>query len=177
MRSRIYERVCPSVGRSVRRSVKHELKSCKSAFFDQNYWQYERGRILCRVYGLVPWEEKLFLRCQKRGQIRDTFSGRQKEVVTDGRTDAHIKRCFVAPKNPLVSVTCLVKTNDFDFGPFKLVHPGRTNRFQRLQSFLIPFQFPFFPLNAILQILFVRGQICQLIVNLICFIWRILTTA
>ena len=42
-----------SVRLSVRPSVTHELKSCKSAVFDQNYWQYERGRILCRVYGLV----------------------------------------------------------------------------------------------------------------------------
>jgi len=63
--SHLYKRVCPSVRRSVRRSVRpsvrpsvrrsvtHELKSCKSTVFDQNYWQYERGRILCRVYGLV----------------------------------------------------------------------------------------------------------------------------
>ena len=42
-----------SVRPSVRRSVTHELKSCKSAVFDQNYWQYERERILCRGYGLV----------------------------------------------------------------------------------------------------------------------------
>ena len=39
------------IRRSIRRSVTHE--SCKSAVIDQNYWQYERGRILCRVYGLV----------------------------------------------------------------------------------------------------------------------------
>ena len=45
--------VGPSVGPSVRRSVTHELKSCESAVFNQNYWQYERERILCRVYGLV----------------------------------------------------------------------------------------------------------------------------
>ena len=60
MRSRISIRGCvrPSVRRSVRPpvcwSVTHELKSCKSAVFDQNYWQYERERILCRVYSLVP---------------------------------------------------------------------------------------------------------------------------
>ena len=45
--------VRPSVRRSIRRSVTHELKSCKSAVLDQNYWQYEHERILCRVYGLV----------------------------------------------------------------------------------------------------------------------------
>ena len=59
MRSRISIRGCvrpsvgPSVRPSVRRSVTHELKPYKSAVFDQNYYQYERGRILCRVYGLV----------------------------------------------------------------------------------------------------------------------------
>ena len=62
MRSRISIRGCvrrsvrPSVGPSVRPSVTHELKSCKSAVFDQNYWQYERERILCRVYGLVQYK-------------------------------------------------------------------------------------------------------------------------
>ena len=55
MRSRISIRGCvrPSVRPSVRWLVTHELKSCKSAVFDQNYWQYEREHILCRVYGLV----------------------------------------------------------------------------------------------------------------------------
>ena len=51
--SHLYRRVCPSVRRSVGPSVTHELKSCESAVFNQNYWQYERERILCRVYGLV----------------------------------------------------------------------------------------------------------------------------
>jgi len=36
------------------------LKSCKSTVFDQNHWQYERERILCRVYGLVN-ENSCFL--------------------------------------------------------------------------------------------------------------------
>ena len=43
-----------SIHRSVRPSVGHTrveiLQKCR---FDQNYWQYERERILCRVYGLV----------------------------------------------------------------------------------------------------------------------------
>ena len=43
--------VCPSI-KSVHRLVTHELKSCKSAAFVKNNWQYKRGRILCRVYGL-----------------------------------------------------------------------------------------------------------------------------
>ena len=47
--SNLYKRVCPSVRRSVRPSVTHELKSCKRAVFDQNYYQYERERILCLV--------------------------------------------------------------------------------------------------------------------------------
>ena len=51
--SHFYKRVCPSVRLSIRRSVTHELRSCKNAVFDQNYWQYKRERILCRVYGLV----------------------------------------------------------------------------------------------------------------------------
>ena len=63
--SHLYKRVCPSVRQSVGPSVgpsvhpsigpsvTHELKPCKSAIFDHNYYQYERGRILCRVYGLV----------------------------------------------------------------------------------------------------------------------------
>ena len=42
-----------SVRPFVGRSVTDELKSCKSAVFDQNYRQYERERILCRVSGLV----------------------------------------------------------------------------------------------------------------------------
>ena len=45
--------VRPSVSPSVRQSVTHELKPCKSAIFNQNYSQYERERILCRVSGLV----------------------------------------------------------------------------------------------------------------------------
>ena len=60
MRSRVSIRgsvrpsVGPSVSRSVHRLVTHELKPCKSAVFDQNYNQHERGRLwLCRVYGLV----------------------------------------------------------------------------------------------------------------------------
>ena len=51
MRSRISIRGC--VRPSVRRSVTHKLKPYKEAVFDQNHYQYERGRILCRVYGLV----------------------------------------------------------------------------------------------------------------------------
>ena len=51
--SHLYKRVCPSVRLLVGWLVTHELKFCKSAVFDQNYWQYERERILCRVYGLV----------------------------------------------------------------------------------------------------------------------------
>ena len=53
--SHLYKMVCPSVGSSVRLSVRpsvtHELISCKSAVFDH---QYKRERILCRVSGLVP---------------------------------------------------------------------------------------------------------------------------
>ena len=53
--------VCRSVGSSVhllvrpslRPSVIHELKPCKSSIFDINYDQYERERILRRVPGLV----------------------------------------------------------------------------------------------------------------------------
>ena len=60
--SHLYKRVCPSVGlsvhpsvgQSVRPSITHELKPCKRAVFDQNYYQYERERILWRVYDLVP---------------------------------------------------------------------------------------------------------------------------
>ena len=48
--------MCPSVGPSihplVRPSVTHELKPCKSAVYDQNYYQYGQERILCRVSGL-----------------------------------------------------------------------------------------------------------------------------
>ena len=55
--SHLYKRVCPSVGPSVHpsvgQSITHELKSCKNAVFDQNYYHYERERILCRVNGLV----------------------------------------------------------------------------------------------------------------------------
>ena len=38
--------VRPSVGPSVHPSVTHELKPCKSAVFDQKYYQYQRERIL-----------------------------------------------------------------------------------------------------------------------------------
>ena len=55
--SRLYKRVCPSVGPSVHPSVHpsvtQKIKPYKSAVFDQSYCQYERERILCRVYGLV----------------------------------------------------------------------------------------------------------------------------
>ena len=55
----LYKRVCPSVRPSVRRlvilSVTQELKPCKRALFDQNYYQFERERILCRVSGLVHY--------------------------------------------------------------------------------------------------------------------------
>ena len=51
----LYNRVCPSV----RQSVTHELKPCKHAVFDQNYYQYERERILCRVTGLVSGPPRL----------------------------------------------------------------------------------------------------------------------
>ena len=44
--SHLYKRVCPSVRRSVSPSITHELKPCKRTVFDQNYWQYERERIL-----------------------------------------------------------------------------------------------------------------------------------
>ena len=43
----IYKRVCPSVRPS------HELKPCKSAVFDHNYYQHEREHNLCRVSSLV----------------------------------------------------------------------------------------------------------------------------
>ena len=60
--SHLYKRVCPSVRPSVHPSVclsvTHELKSSKSAIFDQNYYQYKRGRILCRVSGLVSSSQK-----------------------------------------------------------------------------------------------------------------------
>ena len=48
MRRRISIRGCvrPSDRPSVRPSVTHELKPCKSAVFDQNYFQYQRERIL-----------------------------------------------------------------------------------------------------------------------------------
>ena len=52
--SHLYKRVCPSVGWSVGWSVTLELEPCKKAVFDQNYCQYQRERILCRVSGLVP---------------------------------------------------------------------------------------------------------------------------
>ena len=45
--------VSPSVRPSICSSVIHKLKPCKSAVFDQNYYQYERERILFRVSGLV----------------------------------------------------------------------------------------------------------------------------
>ena len=53
MRSRISIRGC--VRPSACPLVTHELKPYQSAVFVQNYYQYERGRILCRVYGLVKW--------------------------------------------------------------------------------------------------------------------------
>ena len=63
--SHLYKRVCPSVRLSVRwsvpRSVTHKLKPYKNAVFDQNYYQCERGHILCRVYGLVKWVEQFSL--------------------------------------------------------------------------------------------------------------------
>ena len=44
----VHPSVHPFVRPSVRPSmVTHELKPCKSAIFDQNYYQYERERILC----------------------------------------------------------------------------------------------------------------------------------
>ena len=49
----VCQSVCQSGCRSVGPSVTHELKSCKNAIFDQNFWQCERGRILCCVSGLV----------------------------------------------------------------------------------------------------------------------------
>ena len=59
MRSRISKRgyvrpsVHPSIHPLVRRSVTHKLKPCKSAVFDQNYYQYDRERVLYRVSGHV----------------------------------------------------------------------------------------------------------------------------
>ena len=54
--SDLYKKVCPSVGPSIGPSVRpSELKLCKSAVFDQNYYQYQPERILCRVSGLVPF--------------------------------------------------------------------------------------------------------------------------
>ena len=55
MRSRISIR--GYVRPSIRPSVTHELIQCKSAVFDQNYYQYEREHILCRVSGLVVYGE------------------------------------------------------------------------------------------------------------------------
>ena len=43
----------PSVRPSVRPSITHVLKLCQSVVFDQNYYQYERERLLCRVSGFV----------------------------------------------------------------------------------------------------------------------------
>ena len=85
MRSRVSIRACvrPSVRRSICRSgflsirwsvhplVTHELKPCKSAVFDQNYYLYERERILCRVSGLVCLFHRfcfLFLPFAQRGR-------------------------------------------------------------------------------------------------------------
>ena len=42
-----------SVRPSVGPYVTHELKSSKSAVFDQNYYQYDRERVLYRVSGHV----------------------------------------------------------------------------------------------------------------------------
>ena len=49
----VYWSVGRSIHWSVHPSVTHELKPCKNAVFNQSHYQYERGRILCRVYGLV----------------------------------------------------------------------------------------------------------------------------
>ena len=76
MRSRISIRgfVRPSVRRSVRpsvrRSVTHELEPCKSAIFDQNYCQYERERILCRVSSLVFHSFKIYNMANLPGKIK-----------------------------------------------------------------------------------------------------------
>ena len=50
----LYKRVCPSVRQSIRPLVTNELKQCKSAVFDQRYYQFERERILW------PWIRPCF---------------------------------------------------------------------------------------------------------------------
>ena len=46
-------RSCISIRGCVCPSVTRELKPCKTAVFDQNYYQFEREGILCCVFGLV----------------------------------------------------------------------------------------------------------------------------
>ena len=75
MRSRISIRGCvrPSVRRSVGPSVLPSVtQPCKSVVFDQNYYQYQRERILRRVSGLVlhlcgePFvSTRYIVRCQR----------------------------------------------------------------------------------------------------------------
>ena len=77
MRSRISIRayVRPSVRPLVRPSVTHELKQCKQAIFDQNYCQYKRERVLCRVSGLVTRQirdQNDEVKCSGQRQLKKT---------------------------------------------------------------------------------------------------------
>ena len=56
MHSRISTRGC--VRPSVRPSVTHELKPCKSAVFYQNYYHFNRKCILCRLCGQIDGASK-----------------------------------------------------------------------------------------------------------------------
>ena len=53
MRGYVRPSVHPFVRPSIRLSLTHELKPCRSAVFYQDYYHYERERILRRVSGLV----------------------------------------------------------------------------------------------------------------------------
>ena len=66
-----------SVHPSVSPSVTHELKPCKSAVFDQSYYQYERERILCRVSGLVSCSQ--------------AYNGKLVYVIESGNEDSCFK--------------------------------------------------------------------------------------
>ena len=63
----LYKRVYPSVSWS----VTHKLKSCKSAVFDQNYWQSERERIICRCFNCIEFDSH-----HQAGQVWKYFLAR-----------------------------------------------------------------------------------------------------
>ena len=99
--SHLYKRVWLSV----RPSITHELKSCKSAVFDQNYWHYERERILCRVYGFVL-SFPLWNRLLK-------FSLETKSCEKNGSFCSHGNKNRTAENGLILVSTCRMICNSF----------------------------------------------------------------